>query len=85
MNREDAYIVFNDIVRDVLGDEAPAVEDTTSDIDIPGWDSLAYISVLAAIEIRFGVHIRASEANRLTTAGDLVDLVLRKVPSLPVD
>ena len=51
--------------------------------DIPGWDSLIQIGVLAAAEIRFGVEIRAAEADRLASIGDLVDLILDKAPRLP--
>jgi acyl carrier protein len=50
---------------------------------VPGWDSLAQIGVLAAPEIRFGVEIRAAEADRLSSFGDLVDLILQKRPHLP--
>ncbi len=79
ITREQAYILLNDIVRDVLGEEAPPLHDATIVAEVPGWDSLASIGILAAVEIRFGVEIRCAEAERLSRAGDIVDLVLAKL------
>jgi len=82
MTREQAYIIVNDIVRDVLGDDVPIVADATRTRDLQGWDSLAEINVLAAVEIRFGVEIRCSEADEVVSFADLVDLILEKSPKL---
>lgn len=84
VTREQAYILLNDIVRDVLGCDTLSLGDSTRTADVPGWDSLSQIGVLAAAEIRFGVEIRAAEADRLTSVGELVDLILDKAPRLPV-
>lgn len=84
MDREQVYVLLNDIVQDVTGGEPVAVGDATTVADVPGWDSIVQISVLAAVEIRFGVEIRAAEADRLATFGELVDLILVKAPRLPV-
>ncbi len=85
MTREQAYILLNDIVRDVLGEEPPPLHDAVITAEVPGWDSFANISILAAVEIRFGVEIRCAEAERLSRAGDIVDLVLAKLrqPAVP--
>jgi acyl carrier protein len=82
LTREQAYVLLNDIVRDELGDESVAVTEATRAADVQGWDSLVQIGVLAAAEIRFGVEIRAAEAERLATVGELVDLILGKGPRL---
>jgi acyl carrier protein len=80
MTRDQAYVLLNDIVRDVLETETVAVDDMTEAVAIGGWDSLAGIGVLAAAEVRFGVRIRAAEARRIERIGDLVDLILDKSP-----
>ena len=80
MTREQAYVLLNDIVRDVLESETVAVDDATEASAIAGWDSLAGIGVLAASEVRFGIRIRAEEAERIERMGDLVDLILDKAP-----
>lgn len=84
MTREQAYVILTDLVRDVLGDDSVCIEDRTVAADVPGWDSLAQITVLAAVEIRFGIEIRAAEADRLANVGELVDLILYKAPSLRI-
>lgn len=84
MTREQAFVLLNDIVRDVLAVEALSVDDATRPDSLPGWDKLAEIDVLAAAEIRFGVRIRAAEVERLERMGDLVDLILDKGPPLAV-
>ncbi len=84
LSREQAYVLLNDIIRDVLGDDTPLIGDATRAADVPGWDSLAHIAVLAAAEIRFGIEIRAAEVEPLATVGELVDVILRKAPRLPV-
>ena len=83
VTREQAYILLNDIVRDVLGCENLTLGDAMRAEDIAGWDSLVQIGVLAAAEIRFGVEIRAAEAEAIASIGDLVDLILEKAPRLP--
>ncbi len=83
MDREQAYVLLNDIIQDVIGGDLPSLCDASTAADLPGWDSLFQISLLAAVEIRFGVEIRSAEADRLRTVGQLVDLILDKVPRLP--
>jgi acyl carrier protein len=80
MTRDQAYVLLNDIVRDVLENETVAVDDATEATAIGGWDSLAGIGVLAAAEVRFGVRFRAAEAQRVERIGDLVDLILDHSP-----
>ncbi|MGH7088580.1 MAG: acyl carrier protein [Stellaceae bacterium] len=84
MTREQAFVMLNDIVRDVLESECLTVDEATLPASLPGWDKLAEIDVLAAAEVRFGVRIRAAEAERVRRMGELVDLILAKAPPLPV-
>lgn len=83
LTRDQAYVLLNDIVRDVLDCDGIVLDDVLRVDEVPGWDSLAQVSVLAAAEIRFGIEIRLAEAARLASFGDLVDLILRKSPHLP--
>jgi acyl carrier protein len=59
--------------------EAFALEDTTLAHDVPGWDSLAHVKVLTAVEKEFGITFRSLEVLRLKNVGDLQALVDRKV------
>ncbi len=81
MTREQAHILVVDIIRDILGDSDVVVTDATMAAEVPGWDSLAHIDILATAEIRLGIEIRASEAEGLRTVGELIDLILAKAPA----
>ncbi|TFH30329.1 MAG: acyl carrier protein [Deltaproteobacteria bacterium] len=45
---------------------------------VPGWDSLRHVAILAAVEREFGVRFRSLEVIRLRNVGDLQALVDRK-------
>lgn len=60
--------------------ELPAFDlaDTTTAGQVPGWDSLSHVSILAAVEKEYGIRLRGLEVIRLKTVGDLQALVDRK-------
>jgi acyl carrier protein len=62
---------LQDIFRDVLNDPALELTEGTTAAELPGWDSLAHINVLFAIEETFGVRFRTEEFARLESIGDL--------------
>jgi acyl carrier protein len=39
--------------------------------DVPGWDSLANVSIVFAIEEEFGIELSAQELKALASLGDL--------------
>lgn len=45
---------------------------------IPGWDSLGHLSVLAAVEKEYQIRFRGHEVLHLANVGDLQKLVQRK-------
>lgn len=46
---------------------------------VPGWDSLNHIRILAAIEKEFGIRLKSLEVIRLKKIGDLQELINRKL------
>jgi acyl carrier protein len=83
MTREEAYVLMSDILRDVLARDDVPMRDGLAPGSLPGWDSLAQVSILAAAEVRCGIRISATEAERILCLGDLVALVIEKSqPSL---
>jgi acyl carrier protein len=55
------------------------VDETTTANEIPGWDSLAHIRILAAVENEFGIRFKSLEVLRLQTIMDLQRLVDSKL------
>jgi acyl carrier protein len=47
--------------------------------EVPGWDSLAHVNVITAVENRFGVRFKTREVLGLKTVGDLQELVNTKL------
>ena len=48
--------------------------------EVPGWDSLSHVRILAAVEKELGVRFRGLEVMRLKNLGDLQALVDKKLP-----
>jgi acyl carrier protein len=62
---------LQEIFRDVLNEPGLELTDDTTAVDLPGWDSLAHINTLFAIEETFGVRFLTGEFQRLESIGDL--------------
>ena len=65
------------ILRELKLDEF-ALEDSTTASQVPGWDSLNHVRILAAVEEQLGVRFGTLEILRLRNIGDLQALVDRK-------
>jgi len=50
---------------------------------VPNWDSLGHLSVLAAVEKEYGIRFRGHEVANLANVGDLQELVKRKTATTP--
>jgi acyl carrier protein len=71
-----------DAFRDVFDDPSLILRDEMTADDIIGWDSLAHINLIIAIERRLRVRFATAEISRLkengANIGSLLDLVARK-------
>jgi acyl carrier protein len=65
------------ILHELTLDDYPITEDTLAN-EVPGWDSLNHIRVLAAVEDAFGIRFKSHEVMRLKNVGELDALVRRK-------
>jgi acyl carrier protein len=54
-------------------------EETTLASEVPGWDSLSHVRVIAAVEKEFGVRFKALEVMRLKNVGELGALLDKKL------
>ncbi len=77
----DSEIVLREltpIFRDVFDDSALQLSLRTSPADIAEWDSFHRITLVVAAEQRFGFKLQASEIERVSDVGSLVQLILEK-------
>lgn len=69
------------VVADQLDqDDVPLSMNTVASA-VDGWDSLAHVRIMIAVEEEFGVRFDMSEITSLANVGDLVRLVEAKQPS----
>lgn len=66
------------VILSELGLDDYDIVETTLATEVPGWDSLSHIRVLAAVEDAFGIRFKSHEVMRLKNVGELDALVRRK-------
>jgi len=64
-----------EVFRDVFEDDALSIARETTARDVEDWDSLMHVSLVVAIEHKFGVRFASGDVARLDNVGQLVDLV----------
>jgi acyl carrier protein len=67
------------IFRDVLDNAQLTVHRESSALNVEGWDSLAHINLVTAIEQEFHIRFALGELNELKNVGEMVDLMQRKL------
>jgi acyl carrier protein len=79
MDRAEIEAKLTDLLVDELGIDRDAIEEDArfeEDLDV---DSLGVVELLMALEDNFGVKIPDEEAEQITTVGEAVDLVEKKL------
>jgi len=61
-----------------------SIEASTLASEVPGWDSLKHVALLAAVEREFGVRFKTLEVMRLQNVGELDALVRKKLAAAQV-
>jgi acyl carrier protein len=51
----------------------------TTAADVEGWDSLAHINLVVAIEKRYKVKFALGELQELKNVGDMANLIIKKL------
>lgn len=67
------------LFRDVLNDREVTITPESNADTIPGYDSLAHIDIISAIEKEFLISFEFTEIVNLDNVGDMVALIERKV------
>lgn len=67
------------VFRDVLGQRDLTIARNLDASKVRGWDSLAHVSLVAAVEEEFSVRFALGELQDLQNVGDMIDLILAKL------
>ncbi len=65
------------ILRELQLDDFP-LADATIAPQVPGWDSLKHVGILAAVEKEYGIRFKTLEVVRFKNVGDLQTAVNKK-------
>lgn len=78
MTRDEVLKGMTTIFSEVLRRPVEALEEHYTARDVPGWDSLAHLSIIMSIEERYGIKLRAAQIARLKNVGEFIDVVIEK-------
>lgn len=79
MNDDAIWQRLTAVFHDVFDDDSIVIGPETTARDIEGWDSLANIELLVAIEKAFGrIKFNTGEVANLRNVGELVTAIKRK-------
>lgn len=78
MTETEIIARIQSILRDVLDLEDLVVSRSTTAPAVEGWDSLAHINIIVAMEQDFGLKFALGELEELKNVGDMADLVRKK-------
>ena len=75
MKRDEIFERVTNVFRDVFDDETIVLSDETTAADIEDWDSLAHITLIAAIEDEFNYKFGMKDVLGLKNVGEMIDLL----------
>jgi acyl carrier protein len=79
MDSAEIYRQLTELFRELFADDSIALTAETTANHIEGWDSFNHISVIVAVETRFGVKMTTSEIEHLANVGALVAAIESKL------
>ena len=80
MDTVEIYSKLTDLFRELFADDSIVLTPQTTANEIEGWDSFNHISVIVAVETRFGVKMSTGEIENLANVGALVSAIQSKLP-----
>ena len=81
MNRNEVIAELQPIFADILDVPDLRLTAETKASDVEGWDSLAHISLVVAVETRYKLKFALGELQELKNVGDMADQIVKKLVS----
>lgn len=79
MADDDVRARVTEVFRDVFDNDSIVLNDKMTASDIEGWDSVAHIRLMLAIEEAFGVTFETAEISEIQNVGELLATVRQKM------
>ena len=77
MEEQGIWTRATEVFREILDDEDLEIKAETTAADVEGWDSLAHIQLMVALEEVFGIRISTGEMANLESVGQLIQIIGR--------
>lgn len=71
------------IIRAQFEDESIQITDASIVDDVPGWDSVAHVQIIVAIEGQFGILLDTDEYMDIANVGEMVECICKKLTESP--
>jgi len=76
---EQVYAGLAEVFAEVFPRAPVAPHADMTAYDVPGWDSLGHVTMIVAIEDRFGIEFTPDEYVAFNSVGELVAIIERKL------
>jgi acyl carrier protein len=76
MNATDDRITA--VFQEVFTNDGLMLTDETTFADVPGWDSLAHVKLISALEAEFGTKFSVRDVMKMTTVGAIRQVIAAK-------
>jgi acyl carrier protein len=73
----DLNLRLKQLMADLFRCDIAQLTDTVGPGEIPGWDSLGHVALMAEIQKRFGRHVPVEDAIAVESVADLVAILQR--------
>jgi acyl carrier protein len=70
---------LEEVLRSFFNDDDIVIQPTMVPGDLPGWDSMAHVNLLASIEQAFGVEFSDRELSEMADLGEVEQTLERKL------
>jgi acyl carrier protein len=78
MTRETIAHELQELLSKVLKHNRFEISDALTAKEVEGWDSLSHMTLITAIEEKYGFRFKLKELNMMKTVGQLIDLIQQK-------
>lgn len=75
MNADSIGAGLQEVFREVFDDDSIVLHRELTASNIEGWDSMAHLRLILAVERRFGVRLPSTKIAGLKDVGDMMDLI----------
>lgn len=80
MQRDTITEKLTAIMRDLFRQPDLTIADSMTAADVPGWDSLAHMNLVLAVERGFAITLTTRELRGMKNVGAMVDIIEKKAP-----